>query len=89
MASFTRKFGWVLIVAVILLFLFPLQFGSFTQTHGPTTVLRALAFAQAVLAMMALAASAALTVVTLQWLSEVETYAPAPVPCTASFQLRC
>ncbi len=89
MALFARKFGWVLVLTVLLLFLFPLQFGSFTQTHGPTTALRAFAAAQAVFAAMAMTVTIAISMIPLQWMTATDT----PVKLTASdlscFQMRC
>ncbi len=89
MASFARKFGWVLIITVIMLFLFPLQFGSFTQTHGPTTALRAMTAAQLLFATMALCTSLTITLIVVRRLSEAEIFAPASISRSSSFQLRC
>ncbi len=57
MSDFARKFGWVLVLTVLTLFLFPLQFGSFTATHGPITALRALMALQLLMATIALIVS--------------------------------
>ncbi len=89
MASFARKFGWVLVLTVIMLFLFPLQFGSFTQTHGPTTALRALTAAQVLFATMAFCVSLTFSPIVLRRLSAAEIFAPAWVSSGPCFQRRC
>ncbi len=89
MASISRKLGWVMIFAVLMLFLFPLHWGSFTQTHGPTTALRALMAAQNLLAAIALWASVALCMITLHWVSETGTPVLVDRFSNSSFQLRC
>ncbi len=89
MAVFARKFGWVLVFTVLMLFLFPLQFGSFTQTHGPTTALRALTAAQALFATMAFSVSLTISLIVLRRLSRSEIFAPVSTSRSSSFQLRC
>jgi hypothetical protein len=86
---FVRKFGWLLLLAVLLLFLFPLASGSFTQTHGPTTAFRAHMSVQIMLATMALTASIALSLISLHQVSEVESPVQVDSPASSSFQLRC
>lgn len=89
MKHFSRKFGWVLLFAVLLLFLFPLSSGSFTQTHGPTTEFRAHTSVQVMLATMALTVSIALSLISLHQISEVESPVQADSTAITSLQLRC
>ncbi len=89
MASFARKFGWVLVVAVLLLFLFPLQWGSFTQTHGPTTAFRAANSAYAIMVAIVLGGSLAIGLITLQWFTREEACVLIPTATSSSFYLRC
>ncbi len=89
MAPFAHKFGWVLVFTVLLLFLFPLQWGSFTQTHGPTTAFRALHAAQALMAGIAMVASLAMSLVVLVRVSATEVVVPVHHASESSLQLRC
>ena len=87
--SLDRKFGWILLVAVLLLFLFPLSWGSFTQTHGPTTAFRAHTSVQLMLATMALTASMALSLISLHRISDIESPVEVGATVSSCFQLRC
>ena len=89
MSVFTKKFGWVLVLTVLLLFLFPLHWGSFTQTHGPTTAMRALVSAQCLFAAMALLISFAINLIALSWFSRAEPFVAAEASRSTSLQLRC
>ena len=87
--SFARKFGWVLVVTVLLLFLFPLQFGSFTQTHGPTTAMRALMAVQTLLMAIALSITIAISLVAVHRASETEETVVVEDSGSTCLQLRC
>lgn len=89
MLHFARQSGWVLMLTVLMLFLFPLSSGSFTATHGPTTAMRSLMAAQTLLATIALFVSVAFSLIVLLWVSEAETPVPADLSNGSSFQLRC
>lgn len=89
MATCTRKLVWLLVLTVLLLFLFPLHWGSFTQTHGPTTAMRGLAAAQCLFAAMALLISFAITLIALSWVSRAEAFLDPETGRSTSFQLRC
>jgi len=89
MESFARKLGWVLVVTVLMLFLFPLHFGSFTATHGPTAAMRALMAAQTLLAAIALCATLAISLIALRQLSEEIAPVPIAVSSSTCLQLRC
>jgi hypothetical protein len=89
MPAFSRKLGWVLVLTVLLLFLFPLHFGSFTQTHGPTTAMRALMAAQMLFTVIALSATVATRLIAFCWHEQSDAPVPAFTSNGSSFQLRC
>lgn len=88
MTPYAQKLVWVLVLTVLLLFLFPLQWGSFTQTHGPTTALRALIAIQCLFATMALLVSFAISVIAL-FLAQEEVFTAPETSSSTCIQLRC
>jgi hypothetical protein len=89
MKHFSRKFGWVFAITVVLLFLFPLPSGSFTATHGPTTALRAAARVAALFATMITFFSAAISLIAVRRLVLTETILLPDILGDSSLQLRC
>ncbi len=58
-----KTLAWLLVLGIVLMFFFPLSFGSFQSTHGPTTTVNAAASNPVVtLLIVAVALALALTV---------------------------